>query len=122
MEMVGTVIVILILLLIAFFAVRSSLTHFRGEGGCCGGGSVPKQAKKLDGKKIAEKLVHIEGMHCENCKNTVEKKLNEIDGAAAKVSLKKKQAVVAMSRMISDEELKAAVEEADFQVTGIELK
>jgi copper chaperone CopZ len=118
----GTVIVVAILILIAFFAVKSSLAHFRGEGGCCGGGSVPKQKKRLDGEKVAEKIVHIEGMHCKNCKNTVEKKLNEIGGAAAKVSLKKKQAVVAMSRMISDEELRTAVEKADFQVTGIELK
>lgn len=118
----GTVIVVVILIVIALFAARSSLSHFRGEGGCCGGGAVPKQTKKLDGEKVAEKIVHIEGMHCKNCKNTVEKKLNEMDGVVAYVSLKKKQAVVAMNRMVSDEELKAVVEGADFQVTGIEIK
>ncbi len=32
----GNIIVILIIGLIAFFAVKSSLKHFRGQGGCCG--------------------------------------------------------------------------------------
>ena len=59
-------------------------------------------------------------MHCENCKNSVERYLNEIDGVVAKVNLQKKRAVVSMNRIIADEELKKAIEKVDFKVTKIE--
>lgn len=117
----GTIIIIIILIVFVFFAVKSSLKHYRGEGGCCGGGSEPKpEKKKLQGEKVAEKIIYIEGMHCENCKNSVEKHLNAIDGVVAKVNLRKKRAVVSMDRGIADEELREAVEKADFKVIRIE--
>ena len=53
--------------------------------------------------------------HCENCKNSVERYLNEIDGVVAKVNLQKKRAVVSMNRIIADEELKKAIEEGQFR-------
>lgn len=110
-----------ILLVVIVLALRSSRKHFKGEGGCCGGGAeVKAKKKKLTGPVVAVKTIHIEGMHCEHCKNRVERLLNELDGASAHVNLKKKVAVVSMSREISDEELKAAVEAGDYQVTGIE--
>lgn len=117
----GNIIIGLMLAVIVFLAVKSSMKHFKGEGGCCGGGSVPKpKKKKLEGTRVAQKKIYIEGMHCENCKNSVESSLNQIEGAAARVDLKKNTAVVSMNRMIADEELKNAVERADFKVTRIE--
>lgn len=117
----GDIIIILILILLVFLAAKGSMKHFKGEGGCCGGGSGTKpEKKKLQGKKIAEKVIYIEGMHCENCKNSVEKHLNEIDGVVAKVNLRKNKAVVSMDRMVTDEKLKEAVEKADFKVIKIE--
>ena len=59
-------------------------------------------------------------MHCENCKNRVERQINKIAGAVAKVDLKRKIAVVSMSRMVEDEELREAVERLDFKVLKIE--
>ena len=54
----GNVIIIAGLVLIIFFAGKSSIGHFRGEGGCCGGGSGEKpEKKKLEGKKIGEKII-----------------------------------------------------------------
>ena len=118
----GDMVIILIVAVGLFFGVRATIKHMKGQGGCCGGGKVPKAAKKtLSGKKMGEKVVSIEGMHCDNCKNSVEKQLNRIDGAVAAVNLRKKTAVVSMSRMVSDEELKAAVEKAGFTVTGIQV-
>lgn len=118
----GTFIIIALLLAVIAYALRDSLKHFKGEGGCCGG-SLPKpRRKKLKGNKIGEKTIYIEGMHCENCKNTVERQINNIDGAAAKVNLQNHTAVVSMERMISDEELTEAIEKADFKVIRIELK
>ena len=39
--------------------------------------------------KIGEKVIQIEGMHCDHCKQSVTSELNKIDGVAAKVKLKK---------------------------------
>lgn len=61
-------------------------------------------------------------MHCENCQNRVQRKLNSIDGASARVNLKKKLDVVEMSREISDEELTEAVKNAGYEVEKIERK
>ena len=84
----STLIVLLIIIVIAAFALKSSIGHFKGEGGCCGGGgTILPDEKELAGPKIGEKTVHIEGMHCENCKNRVERAINRIDGAVGKVRL-----------------------------------
>lgn len=117
----GTAIIIVILVIAVIFALRSSLKHMKGEGGCCGGSAAPKaKKKKLEGTKVAEKIIYIEGMHCENCKNSVERELNKIDGVVAKVNLQKNLAVVSMSRMVTEAELQEAVERVDFTVTKIQ--
>ena len=51
-------------------------------------------------------------MHCENCRNSVERSINRLEGASAKADLVKKQAIVSMEREIEDEKLKKAVEDA----------
>ncbi len=113
----GDIIIILVVAAALIFAARGVIR--RGKNGCCGG-SVPKTPeKKLEGAKIGEKIIAIDGMHCENCKNRVERQINRIDGASAKVNLKKNIAVVSMSRPVSDEELTQAVERADFKVVSI---
>lgn len=117
----GNIIVIVIIVVIAFFALKSSLKHFKGQGGCCGGScDIKPENKKLEGKKIEGKIVSIEGMHCDHCKNSVEKSINAIEGAVAKVNLGKKIAVVSMDRHIDDSLLISAVEKAGFKVVSIE--
>ena len=114
----GTIIIIAVLVVLIVFAFRGSFAHFKGEGGCCGGGdSEPKQ--KLDGEVIATKIIQIEGMHCENCKNTVEKHINQIAGASAQVNLKKNIAVVQLDRPVDDADLRTAVARAGFTVNSI---
>lgn len=118
----GDLVIILIVLVGLFFGVRATIKHMKGQGGCCGG-SVPKARKKtLKNKKVAEKIITIEGMHCQNCKNSVERQLNQIDGVAANVNLKKQIAIVSLEYMIDDNELKAAIEKAGFSVTDIQLQ
>ena len=114
------VIIIGIIVVLIVIGIRSGMKHFKGEGGCCGGGSTPvkKQHKKLQ-KVITKKTVMIEGMTCEHCKNRVEKSINEIDGAAAKVNLGRKEAAVSLEKEISDEVIKAAVEKAGYKVVEI---
>lgn len=114
------VIIIGILVVLVLVGLRSGKKHFKGEGGCCGGGSAPvkKQKKKLQ-KVTAQKTVIIEGMTCEHCKNRVEKCINDIDGAAAKVNLKKKEAIVSLEKDVEDEQIRAAIEKAGYQVKEI---
>ena len=45
--------------------------------------------------------------------------INKIEGASAKVDLKKEEAVVSYDREINDDDLKKAVEEAGFKVVDI---
>ena len=97
-----------------------ALLH-RDTSACCGGGSKPEiPKKKLDGTKLGEKTMKITGMHCENCVASVTRAINRIDGAAAKVSLKKGEAVVSYDREISNEELKKVVEDRGYHVVSIQ--
>ena len=107
----GTAIIIGILAIIVVIAVISSVKHMKGEGGCCGGGgdTVAEEKKTLDN----------EGMHCENCKNSIERSVNKIDGASCQVNLKKKQATIEVDREIDDADIRIAIERLDFKVTGI---
>ena len=117
------VILIIIIAAVMVFALKGSIAHMRGEGGCCGGGKVPKAArKKLEGRPVGVKEIMIDGMHCENCRNRAERCLNQLDGVAAKVNLQKHMAVVTMTREVPDEELEHAVTGAGFTVTGIRAK
>ena len=116
----GTAVILVVLVIVVIFAVRSGIQHGKGEGGCCGGGGSIKEDKKvLTGDIIATKIVTIDGMHCENCKNSIERSVNKIDGASCQVNLKKKQATIEVDREIDDADIRIAIERLDFKVTGI---
>lgn len=107
------------ILVLMIGGIYSGRKHFKGEGGCCGGSaSEPREHKRLK-QVMAKKTVRIEGMTCEHCRNRVERAVNRIDGAAARVNLKKKQAVISMERMVSDEEIRTAIENAGYTVIEI---
>lgn len=118
----GTIIIVAILAVIAVVAARSGMKHMKGEGGCCGGGvdAVPEQHKTLEGAKIGEKTVHIEGMMCDNCRKHVEKQLDKIDGAVAHADWKKGIAVVEYDRDVSDDAIRQALAWTNYKVTSIE--
>ena len=68
-----------------------------------------------------EKTMNIEGMMCRHCEARVKKILEAIPGVeAAEVSHEKGTAVVKMASEVADEVLKKAVEDQDYQVTGIQ--
>lgn len=112
-------VIIGILAVIMFFGIKSALKHFKGEGGCCGGGSSEPPSKKKLKHVIATKTVTVEGMTCENCKNRVERCINEIPGAAAKVNLKKKEVIVSLETEVSDEQIRGAIEKRGYEVVEI---
>lgn len=114
------IIIIAVLVILLAVGVRAIIKHFKHESSCCGGGSqaTPVPEKKLD-TVIATKILRVDGMTCDHCKGWVEKAINEIDGASAKVNLKTKEAVVSLAREVSNEELTAAVKKAGYRVVEI---
>ena len=83
--MVDAIIIVLVIILL-FFALKGSLKHFKGESPCCGGGSGNSgkaKTKFLDGPVIGKKTLTIEGMHCDHCVKHVQNAINSIDGASA---------------------------------------
>jgi copper chaperone CopZ len=65
------------------------------------------------------KIIKIEGMSCSHCSAAVEKALSALSGVSAKVDLKAGVATVVMSENVSDEALKKAVEDEDYEVVSI---
>lgn len=66
-----------------------------------------------------EKILQIKGMSCMHCSARVEKALNSIDGVEAKVDLETNTAKVNLSKDISDEQMKAVVDNVGYQVLAV---
>lgn len=67
--------------------------------------------------------LHIEGMMCNNCKQHVEEALRgAATNAEITVDLEAGQAVVAGEELPAADVLKLAVEEAGYDVTGIDVE
>lgn len=67
-----------------------------------------------------EKVINIEGMSCMHCVNHVESALKNVAGVhSATVDLAAKKATVCAMDTVTDAALKAAVEEAGYQVVSI---
>ena len=113
-------VIIGILIILIIIGIRSGVKHFKGEGGCCGGGSSVKMKRKKLKQVVKQRTVVIDGMTCEHCKARVESRLNSLDGVLAKVNLKRKTAVVSMEKDVEDEVIKKAIENAGYEV--IEIK
>lgn len=68
-----------------------------------------------------KKKIAIEGMSCEHCVKHVTNALQELAGVSkVEVSLAAKNAVIEGTTDISDEDLRAAIDEAGYEVTQIE--
>jgi heavy metal translocating P-type ATPase len=79
-----------------------------------------EQAEKKGDTTTMKKTIKIEGMMCSHCTGRVDKALNAMDGVTATVSLEDKAAYVTVDGAVTDEELKKAVVDAGYEVTGIE--
>lgn len=69
-----------------------------------------------------KKIIEINGMSCGHCQARVEQVLNAIEGVEAKVDLKKKRAVVNLTKNVEDQTLKNVVTEAGYEVVSITEK
>ena len=120
-ENMGTYIICGILGIVIVTAVLGSRKHFKGEGGCCGGGGDVKIKPKHLDAIVATKKLQIEGMSCVNCQNRIENALNGMAQVNAKASFKKGEAIVKLGVDIPEDELREAVEKLGYKVTSIEL-
>ena len=118
--MLSNLIIIIILAIALFFAVKSTISHFKGQGACCGGGGsdVKTKPRKLD-TVIAKKVMQIDGMHCEHCYTRVQNILNSIDGVSAKVNGSRKQAFIRYGKEVNDDVLIKAVTDLGYEVRSI---
>ena len=76
--------------------------------------------KRLDGPVVGGKIVYIEGMHCESCVRRVIFLLNGIEGAVARVEFSRKRVRVSFTRLVGDDEIRAALADSGFEVVAIE--
>ena len=118
-----TILIISIIAALLIVGLKETIKHSKGEGACCGGGAMKEDEEatvQLTGKIVTRADVHIDGMHCMNCKNSVTRSLQKMSGVSAAVDLKHGVAHVEATRELSDEEITFAIERLDFKVTGIE--
>lgn len=113
-------IIVVVLAIILFFAIRSSLKHFHGEGGCCGGSTYKAREKKLD-NVVEKRTFSVEGMSCQNCVNRVMEAVNSIDGLSGVVNLKKGLVTVSMDHPVDNDIIKRAIEKAGYQVIEVKV-
>ena len=112
-----TFIIIAIILLIAAIAVIYTVKHFKGEGGCCAGGSFKPKKKKLKNVKYTKNF-RVDGMHCEHCKGRVEEVVNDIRGVAGHANLKKGELTVSYAEDVADEIIIAKIERAGYKASA----
>ncbi len=115
------IIIIIVLFVILISAVKSFASHMKGEGSCCGGPKERAIKKHISGKPKHILVIHIEGMHCENCKTRIENRLNELADVTAKVNLKKATALVSLySDEVSEDTIRNTIEKLDYVVVSVE--
>lgn len=116
-------IIIGIIAVILVLCVITTIRRVKNKSCCSGGGSKNLVEKKtLSEPVIMIKTIGINGMHCENCKNSIERHINRLDGAVCKVNLRKSTAEIQLSQNISDEEIRNIITSLDFTVTGIKTR
>lgn len=75
----------------------------------------------LGGIKMKKKIL-IEGMSCGHCVNHVKEALSELNGITnVEVNLDTKYATLDASNNVKDEDIKYAINDAGYEVVGIEV-
>ena len=67
-----------------------------------------------------KKTMIVEGMSCGHCSARVEKALNALEGVKATVDLDSKTATIETTGLVTDDQLKAAVVDAGYEVASLD--
>ena len=114
----GNYILIAIIAILVGSGIFSAIKHFKGDGGCCGGGSYKPKKKRLSCVKY-KKTFKVDGMHCEHCKRRVEEAVNDIKGVAGRVNLRRGELTVSYAEDVEDEFIRAKIEKAGYNLKDI---
>jgi copper chaperone len=69
-----------------------------------------------------KKKILVEGMSCGHCVNHVKEALSELNGVTSvDVNLASKTAILEASVDVKDEDIKFAIDDAGYEVKGIEI-
>ena len=111
-------IIVALIVVVLFFALRAGVKRLRGETSCCGGSTYKAHSRKLT--HVAEKMTFtVAGMHCQHCVNRVMEAINSMEGVSAQVHLNRGEAVVSSEKAIDEAAVRSAVEKAGYTVTGV---
>lgn len=115
----ANVIIILILVIICIYAVRSYMKKL--AHGCCGSGGDEEKKVKVRDKDESHYpycvTIGVDGMTCSHCKLRVENALNSEDGVWAQVNLKANSARVHMKTLLSEDDLRRIISRAGYTLT-----
>lgn len=119
----GTIIIIIILLAIVTFALKSIIHRIRYGSACCGERDAPeKKIRPADKNKSHypyKYTLSVDGMHCSNCTRHVENALNSIDGFWASASLEKKTVTVLSKTEVDAADFENEIREAGYTVLSV---
>ena len=95
--------------------------HFKGEETCCNSKCDTISKKELVNPIIGKKVIKIEGMHCDHCKQKVTSALNDLEGVSADVDLKNNCAIISYDHEIDKEIIKNTLKNAGYSVVSIKM-
>lgn len=102
------------------FANGNCSTDESNRTDTCDTAQIETETDKNKGEYIMQKTISIEGMMCMHCVKHVNEALSKVDGVSlVEVSLENKNAIVTLTKDVSDSALKAAVETEGYDVTEI---
>ncbi|MBE6612522.1 MAG: heavy-metal-associated domain-containing protein [Ruminococcaceae bacterium] len=110
------ILIIAAVILLALIGIVSAVRHFRGQGGCCGGGGYRPKRKKLKNVRFIRKF-KVDGMQCAHCRQRVEEVVNDICGASGKVALRLGELTVSLAEDVDDGVIISRIERAGYTVT-----
>ncbi len=119
-----TGILVTVLVIVAFIALRTAIKHFGIKRTCCGSGkhAAKREEKTLESVPIWEITLRIDDLCCEDCEIKLENAFNRMDGILAKASHKEKRAVLLLCKEWNKEELRKTVAKCGFTATDIQMK
>ncbi|MBQ3489726.1 MAG: hypothetical protein IJA86_03950 [Clostridia bacterium] len=119
----GTGILVAVLVIAVFFALRTTVKRMSGKSCCAGKTEKPKRELKiLESEPDYEITVEIGDLCCENCAVSVENAFNRMEGVSATASHKEKRAVLLLCREMSETEIRLTIAGCGFTAGEIQIK
>ena len=91
MSTIITILIIAIIAALVIVGLKETIKHSGGQGACCGAGATKEDEEatvQLTGEIVTRADVHIDGMHCMNCKNSVTRLTSEDERSIGRCGFK----------------------------------